>query len=135
MVRVDEATAGGRRGIGTTNHCVHGKDAIVEEIVDWRPFEYWTQRMQVPEPGVPKFTLMYAYEDQGDTTRLTARILRPRSAKDRGIWTMVEPILSTALDRNLGALGSVVADEVARRAAEIRGSRRAGSRGHPPRDT
>jgi uncharacterized protein YndB with AHSA1/START domain len=122
VVRVDEATAGGRRGIGTTNHCVHGKDAIVEEIVDWRPFEYWTQRMQVPEPGVPKFTLMYAYEDQGDTTRLTARILRPRSAKDRGIWTMVEPILSTALDRNLGALGSVVADEVARRAAESGGA-------------
>jgi uncharacterized protein YndB with AHSA1/START domain len=122
VVRVDEATTGGRRGIGTTSHCVHGKDAIVEEIVDWRPFEYWTQRMQVPEPGIPKFTLMYAYEGEGDTTRLTARILRPRSAKDREIWTMVEPILSTALDRNLGALAAVVAEEVARRAAETGGA-------------
>jgi len=122
VVRVDEAATGGRRGVGTTNHCIHGKDAIVEEIVDWRPFDYWTQRMQVPEPGVPKFTLMYVYQAEDDGTRLTARILRPRSAKDRGTWTMVEPMLSTALEQNLGALADVVAGEVARRAAETGGA-------------
>ena len=81
VIRIDEATAGGRRGVGTTNHCVHGKDAVVEEIVDWRPYEYWTHRVQVPEPGVPKFTLMYAFEAEGDGTRLIARVLRPRSGQ------------------------------------------------------
>ncbi|MEO7334272.1 MAG: DUF2652 domain-containing protein, partial [Gemmatimonadales bacterium] len=37
-------TTGGRRGPGATNHCVHGKEAIVEEILDWRPYDYVTDR-------------------------------------------------------------------------------------------
>ena len=27
------------RGAGTQNHCLHGKDAVIEDIVDWRPFD------------------------------------------------------------------------------------------------
>jgi hypothetical protein len=34
---------GGRTGVGTRNHCVHGKDvAMVEDILDWKPFDYLT---------------------------------------------------------------------------------------------
>jgi hypothetical protein len=29
-------------GVGTKNHCMHGKDAIIEELLDWRPFDYFT---------------------------------------------------------------------------------------------
>ena len=36
---VRETTAEGRRGIGTTNHCMHGAHAIIEEVIDWRPFD------------------------------------------------------------------------------------------------
>ncbi len=122
VVRIDEETASGRRGVGTTNHCVHGKDAIVEEIVDWRPYEYWTQRMQIPEPGVPRFTLMYEFAAENEGTRLTGRVMRPKSAKDRAVWTMVEPILRAALATNLAALSSVLVEEVARRAAETEGT-------------
>jgi len=32
----------GRTGAGATNHCVHGKDAHLEIILDWKPFEYYT---------------------------------------------------------------------------------------------
>ena len=122
MIRIDEATTGGRRGVGTTNHCVHGKDAVIEEIVDWQPYEYWTHRVQVPEPGVPKFTLMYAFEPDGVGTRLIARVLRPRTAKDRAIWAMVEPILASSLEHGVAALAPVLAEEVARRAAENQGA-------------
>jgi uncharacterized protein YndB with AHSA1/START domain len=122
VVRVDEATSGGRRGVGTTNHCVHGKDAIVEEILDWRPYDYWTQRFQIPEPGLPRFTLMYEFAAEGDGTRLTGRVMRPRSAKDREVWTMVEPMLATALQVNLAALAEVLTDVVAQRAAEAEGT-------------
>ena len=45
---------GGRRGVGTTNHCIHGKDAIVEEILDWRPYEYWTHRIADARAGRPE---------------------------------------------------------------------------------
>ena len=32
----------GRMSAGATNHCVHGKDAHLEVILDWKPFEYYT---------------------------------------------------------------------------------------------
>jgi len=38
----------GRRGVGTVNHCMHGKDAVIEEILDWRPFDYFTDRTTMP---------------------------------------------------------------------------------------
>jgi hypothetical protein len=31
-----------RRGVGTTHHCAHGKQVIVQKYVDYRPFEYMT---------------------------------------------------------------------------------------------
>ena len=40
--------------MGTTNHCVHGKDAVVEEILDWRPPEYFTVNSLLPIPNAPK---------------------------------------------------------------------------------
>jgi uncharacterized protein YndB with AHSA1/START domain len=32
----------GRRGVGSSNHCAHGKSRSTEVIVDWRPFDYST---------------------------------------------------------------------------------------------
>lgn len=34
---------GGRTGIGARNHCAHGKgETTVENVLDWRPFDYYT---------------------------------------------------------------------------------------------
>jgi len=33
---------GGRTGAGAQNHCAHGKNIVLEKIVDWRPFEHFT---------------------------------------------------------------------------------------------
>jgi hypothetical protein len=36
---------GGRSGPGASNHCAHGKDfklSLVETVLDWRPFDYFT---------------------------------------------------------------------------------------------
>lgn len=118
VLRVEEAMTGGRRGVGTTNHCIHGKDAIVEEILDWRPFDYWTQRFQVPAPGVPKFTMTDIFEPVDGGTRLTIRVLRPRSTKDRKIFEEVKPMLAEALEHGAAALIAVLADEVKRLAAD-----------------
>jgi len=36
-------TAAGRRtGKGSKYHCAHGKNIVIETILDWRPFEYYT---------------------------------------------------------------------------------------------
>jgi hypothetical protein len=46
--RVDQENPGGRQGIGTTNHCAHGSSTLLEEVLDWRPFQYLTKRMIGP---------------------------------------------------------------------------------------
>lgn len=33
---------GGRLGVGARNHCAHGKNLVLETILDWKPFEYYT---------------------------------------------------------------------------------------------
>ncbi|MFO1069749.1 MAG: DUF2652 domain-containing protein [Geminicoccaceae bacterium] len=75
---VIEATAGGRRGVGTTNHCMHGHHAIVEEILDWRPYDYLTLTTLVPRPAAPKVLMTYAFADSEGGTRVDIRIARPK---------------------------------------------------------
>jgi hypothetical protein len=36
---------GGRNGPGARNHCIHGKLVAVEDVLDWRPFDYFTIRI------------------------------------------------------------------------------------------
>ncbi|HEY3476529.1 MAG TPA: DUF2652 domain-containing protein [Anaerolineales bacterium] len=33
---------GGRLGAGARNHCAHGKNLVIETILDWKPFAYYT---------------------------------------------------------------------------------------------
>ena len=51
---VIESTVKGRRGAGTQNHCMHGKDAIIEDILEWRPFDSITLTTLLPVPDAPK---------------------------------------------------------------------------------
>jgi len=39
---IQPALTGRRTGKGSRNHCAHGKDVVIETILDWRPFEYYT---------------------------------------------------------------------------------------------
>jgi len=100
----------GRRGVGTVNHCIHGKDAIIEEVLDWQPNDYVTYRSLLPAPGVPKLANTFAFEDIGDgRTRMTAIFGRPRSAKDRAIAEGLVPQLDVMIERGLAALTALIA--------------------------
>ena len=48
--------AKGRTGVGSSNHCAHGKGESTEVILDWRPFEYYTARQT--DPGMKGMTMM-----------------------------------------------------------------------------
>jgi uncharacterized protein YndB with AHSA1/START domain len=40
----------GRTSAGAINHCMHGKNvSMVETVLDWRPFEYFTVTQDVPQ--------------------------------------------------------------------------------------
>lgn len=106
----------GRRGAGTTNHCMHGKDTIIEEVLDWRPPAYLTSRYQMPMPGAPKFLMCDAFIPlPNGGTRLEIRIA-PDNAGDRAALGQMFPIMEPTLRENGDALVRLVDEEMGRRA-------------------
>jgi hypothetical protein len=68
----------GRTAAGATNHCLHGKTvSMVETVLDWRPFEYYTVDKASRVKTIPiDFTVTYRLEPLVDTacTRLTVHV-------------------------------------------------------------
>ena len=114
---VNEGLAGGRRGVGTTNHCIHGRDAIVEEVLAWHPPEVLTTRFQMPMPGVPKLTRSELFEatPDGDRTLFTVHVQRPSSIKDRAKLEEMAPFLVRAYGDGMAKLAPLIKADVAAR--------------------
>ena len=107
---VDQTNPRGRRGPGTTNHCAHGHDVIVEEILDWRPFDYFTVRFVLF--GVPiEETAELTATESG--TRVTLRQKVPRSKKAREAWAMMRDRYAAMMQEAFGGLAAVLAEELA----------------------
>ena len=83
---------GGRRGPGATNHCMHGKDAVLEEIVDWRPYDYVTVRATIPTPGgLLKMLHTTELEPTPDGTTLHYRYAPPKTKREQELAQLVGP--------------------------------------------
>jgi uncharacterized protein YndB with AHSA1/START domain len=115
---VEESSATGRRGVGTTNHCIHGKEAIVEEIVDWRPPEYYTYDFQMPIPNAPKIRATEVLAETPDGTHVTYHIGRPRSTTDRQFLEVLLPQIEPIFRAGAAALTPLLAEAMARHAEE-----------------
>lgn len=104
----------GRRGIGTVNHCMHGKDVIVEEVVDWEPVDHVTYRSLVPVPGAPKLLNTFQLSDLGDgRTGLAFRFARPPTKKDRAKAEELIAEIDETIKGDIVALQSALADATA----------------------
>lgn len=118
FTRIDQTNPAGRRGAGTTNHCVHGRGALTEEILDWRPFRYYTQRMLVPMVG--PWTQTFELRPLGDDrSELRVRIQRLRG-RQRLLWPLARRTLASGMRQNTQNLREILAD-----AATVSGSLRA----------
>ena len=101
----------GRRGTGTVNHCIHGKDKIIEEVLDWQPYDHVSYRTLLPIPNVPKLVNTFLFEDLDDgRTRVEVRVARLRSAKELAIEEAIRGGLDHTFNTGLAAL-TVVIDE------------------------
>jgi uncharacterized protein YndB with AHSA1/START domain len=88
---VREMAKGGRRGVGTVNHCMHGPHAIIEEVMDWRPFDYLTLTTLLPMPDAPKVLMTYAFsERRSGITHIEIRVAKPKP-KDKAFLEQVGP--------------------------------------------
>lgn len=115
---VIEDSPAGRRGVGTVNHCMHGRDAIIEETLDWQPGRSWTTRSKMPMPDAPPIVETFdLVELPSGGTRVELRVARPkprnRDAFD-AFFAMVEPEYIRATEAIIAALD----EELARRAAD-----------------
>jgi uncharacterized protein DUF2652/polyketide cyclase/dehydrase/lipid transport protein len=101
---IDQVDAGGRRCTGTSSVCVDGRAHIYEEILDWRPFDYFTERMALP--GGARVLSTTALEADGGTTRIVTRV-RPDGAK-RLTWLTSAPRLRRRLRDRYRRLAALV---------------------------
>lgn len=110
---VRETTESGRRGTGT----MHGRDASIEEVLDWRPFDYFTIRFKPPMPGAPWLLMTDSFEAIEGGTRHVSRIARPRSIKDRAFVALMAPMVERGVRDDVERLIPMMTADAATRAA------------------
>src|SRR6266540_3950817 len=103
-VTVKGAT-GGRRGPGSANHCMHGKDAVVEEILDWRPYDYVTDRTILDTPDGPLRVLhTIELEPTSTGTTIHMRFAAPKTKRELPLMKVIGPAYGQALEANCPSL-------------------------------
>lgn len=90
VLRIDQETVDGRPGVGTTNHCVHGQDAVLEEVVDYHPFDSMTTH-SATFVGPMTMTWDFAATDTG--TSLTVLCALSDTEEARLAWPMARPMI------------------------------------------
>ena len=117
-VEVRGAT-GGRRGVGSSNHCMHGKDAVVEEILDWRPYDYVTDRTILDTPGGPTKALhTIEFEPVPDGTVIHFRYGAPRTRREQALMADIGPAYGKALRSGVPTLVAELEAELEARQAD-----------------
>jgi uncharacterized protein YndB with AHSA1/START domain len=100
-----EGATGGRRGVGSSNHCMHGTDAVVEEILDWRPYDYVTDRTILDTPGGPTKVLhTIELEPTASGTVIHLRFGAPKTKREKALMEHIGPAYGAALQSAVPAL-------------------------------
>jgi len=100
-----QGATGGRRGPGSANHCMHGKDAVVEEILDWRPYDYVTDRTVLDTPTGPiKLLHTVEFEPTASGTTIHFRYAAPRTKREKELMTVIGPAYGAALESGVPSL-------------------------------
>jgi len=114
-----EGAAGGRRGLGSANHCMHGKDAVIEEILDWRPYDYVTDRTILATPDGP-LRVLHTIELEPTTsgTTIHMRFAAPKTRREMPLMEVIGPAYGQALEANCPSLVAQLAAALAIREAD-----------------
>jgi uncharacterized protein YndB with AHSA1/START domain len=66
----------GRTNVGAVNHCLHGNNVtMVETVLDWRPFDYFTVTQDVPQAAIMTITFQLLPTPTGTNMLYICRIL------------------------------------------------------------
>ena len=103
-----EAAPGGRRGPGTTSFCVDGRSRFYEEILDWRPFDYFTEARSLP--GSARIVLTTELAARGGETRVRTRAAR-LDRRARAAWLLSGRSVLRDLRDGYRRLGELIASK------------------------
>jgi Protein of unknown function (DUF2652)/Polyketide cyclase / dehydrase and lipid transport len=105
---VEEASIGGRRRTGTTSVCIDGRALVYEEILDWRPFDYFTETRTLPRSAKVVLTTTLEPVDAG--TRVRIRGDKPNGTGGL-LWLATRRNVVRRLRTELSRLAAAVSDE------------------------
>ena len=105
---IEQVDVGGRRATGASSVCVDGRTKIYEEILDWRPFGYFTERLSLPT-GV-RAVLTTSLEPGDAGTRVVTRVRR--EAGPRLGWLGAARRLRRTLAARYARLATLAATQI-----------------------
>jgi hypothetical protein len=109
-------STGNRRSVGATIHCMHGSEAVLEEILDWRPYDYWSNRSTINTPAGPiRMLNTVELEPTASGTTIHFRYLAPKAAKERAIFQDALPMYEQIFQASSAAIVSQLEAELADR--------------------
>src|SRR5207248_10095177 len=91
----------GARGVGSVMHCIHGKQAFDQEILDWHPFDYFSYR----ETG-PSGPFLYTFElsEDGAETTISVRVKPVAGRRQRAMMRLASRQQRGIIDGSLEKL-------------------------------
>ena len=114
-----KGAVGGRRGPGSANHCMHGRDAVVEEILDWRPYDYVTDRTILDTPSGPVKVLHTVEFEPGTTgTTIHFRYGQAKTRREKELMKHIAPAYGQALQSGIPSLIAQLDGRLAARDAD-----------------
>ncbi len=116
---VEVIAPGNRRGVGATNHCAHGEGVSIEELLDWRPHDYFTFRNTVPTPmGPVTFLVTTEFEPTPGGTIIHERFAPPATPKERDVMDQMAGWIDEAMRTSTDRLMEQIDQELERRRSD-----------------
>jgi hypothetical protein len=111
---VRTTATGNRRGVGATNHCMHGESSSMEELLDWRPYHYFTYRNTLPTPmGPVRFLATTELEATESGTTVHHRFAAPDTPEERLALEQMAPWIEEAMRQSTSRLAELLEQELA----------------------
>lgn len=111
--RID--SIGGRIQTGTSFHCVHKGAQIVNWILDWKPFEYYTKRQLIRDTIEITQTRVFTPTDKG--TKLAIRFGQPAGAPPE-----YRESLTSMFQNSMNTLWEIIKADIANGTIAVHGS-------------
>ena len=103
----------GRVADGSVYVCSHGKNILLQSIVDWHPFEQYTVKSSVPGGGFGLMTTRLTPQKNGTTVTLLSGTVQGGASILRGMINLAtRKFFGPQVGEGLNALGELIDDEI-----------------------